>query len=69
MATHSSFLAWRIPWTEEPGGLQSKGFQRIEHLGARMHSELYSLWQLLGRIPSSPGAGCSLIFLCAGWRR
>jgi len=27
MATHSSILAWRIPWTEEPGGLQSMGFQ------------------------------------------
>ena len=31
MATHSSILAWRIPWTEEPGGLQSMGFQRVEH--------------------------------------
>ena len=30
MATHSSILAWRIPWTEEPGGLQSKGSQRVE---------------------------------------
>ena len=29
MATHSSILAWRIPWTEEPGGLQSMGSQRI----------------------------------------
>ena len=29
MATHSSILAWRIPWTEEPGGLQSMGFQRV----------------------------------------
>ena len=29
MATHSSFLAWRIPWTEEPGGLQSTGLQRV----------------------------------------
>ena len=29
MATHSSILAWRIPWTEEPGGLPSKGSQRI----------------------------------------
>ena len=29
MATHSSILVWRIPWTEEPGGLQSKGFQRV----------------------------------------
>ena len=31
MATHSSILAWRIPWTEEPGGLQSMGFQRVGH--------------------------------------
>ena len=30
MATHSSILAWRIPWTEEPGGLQSMGFPRQE---------------------------------------
>jgi len=28
-ATHSSILAWRISWTEEPGGLQSKGLQRV----------------------------------------
>ena len=31
MAIHSSILAWRIEWTEEPGGLQSMGLQRIEH--------------------------------------
>ena len=31
MATHSSTLAWRIPWTEEPGGLQSMGSQRDGH--------------------------------------
>ena len=29
MATHSSILAWRIPWTEEPGGLQSTGWQKV----------------------------------------
>ena len=29
VATHSSILAWRIPWTEKPGGLQSKGSQRV----------------------------------------
>ena len=29
MATHSSILAWRIPWIEEPGGLQSRGLQRV----------------------------------------
>ena len=31
MATHCSTLAWRIPWTEEPGGLQSLGLQRVRH--------------------------------------
>ena len=31
MATHSSILAWRIPWTEEPGGVQSIGSQRVGH--------------------------------------
>ena len=31
METHSGILAWRIPWTEEPGGLQSVGCQRVGH--------------------------------------
>ena len=31
MAAHSSILAWEIPWTEEPGGLQSMGSQRVRH--------------------------------------
>jgi len=31
MVTHSSILAWRIPWTEEPGGLQSMRLQRVGH--------------------------------------
>ena len=31
MATHSSILAWKIPWTEEPGRLQSMGLQRVRH--------------------------------------
>jgi len=31
MATHSSNLAWEIPWTEEPGGLESMGSQRVRH--------------------------------------
>ena len=31
MATHSSILAWKISWTEEPGALQSTGFQRVRH--------------------------------------
>ena len=31
MATHSSILTWRIPWTEDPGGLQFRGLQRVRH--------------------------------------
>ena len=31
MVTHSSVLAWNVPWTEEPGGLQSLGSQRVGH--------------------------------------
>ena len=39
MATHSSTLAWRIPWTEEPGGLQSIGSQESDTTG-RLHFSL-----------------------------
>ena len=38
MATHSSILAWRIRWTEEPGGLQSMGWQRVGHDLATEHA-------------------------------
>ena len=38
MTTHSSILAWRIPWTEESGGLQSMGSQRVRHDFACVHS-------------------------------
>ena len=31
METHSGILAWRIPWTEEPDGLQSRGLQKVRH--------------------------------------
>ena len=37
VATHSTILAWRIPWTEEPGGLQSTGSQRVGHDWATGH--------------------------------
>ena len=39
MATHSSILAWRIPWTKEPGGLQSMGSQRVGHQEVYTHRE------------------------------
>ena len=38
MATHSSILAWRIPWTEEPGGLQSRELQRVGHDWVTKHN-------------------------------
>ena len=47
MATHSSILAWRIPWTEEPGGLQSMGSQRVGHDWATKHStdDIYAYYR------------------------
>ena len=38
MATHSSILVWRIPWTEEPGGIQSMGLQRVRLNWATEHT-------------------------------
>ena len=37
---HSSILAWEIPWTEEPGGLQSMGLQRVRHKLVTKHQQL-----------------------------
>ena len=42
MATHSSILAWRSPWTEEPGGLQSMGSHRVGHDLVTEHSAAQS---------------------------
>ena len=38
MTTHSSILVWRIPWTEEPGRLQSRGLQRVRKNSATEHT-------------------------------
>ena len=41
MATHSSILTWKIPWTEEPGGLQSMGRKKVRHdLGTKQQQHL-----------------------------
>ena len=42
MATHSSILAWNIPWTEEPGGLGSMGLQRVGHDRATKHTHTHT---------------------------
>ena len=47
MATHSSILAWKIPWTEEPGRLQSIGSQRVGHDGAHTQAHKHCRKQLI----------------------
>ena len=49
MATHPSTLAWKIPWTEEPGGLQSKGLQRVGHDWATSLSLYRPMWKMMLR--------------------
>ena len=57
MATHSSILPWKIPWTEKPGELQSMGSQRVEHNWARMRARTHT------HIPGE-GSGFSLVLQC-----
>ena len=71
MATHSSILAWRIPWTEEPGGLQSMGWQRVRHnwtihshTHTHTHTRIFRVgfpWWLSGKDPPSNSGDGSLI--------
>ena len=58
MATHSSILAWRIPWTEEPGGLQSLGLQRIGHDGMSFTAEAPSDYKAMWLACFSVSGGC-----------
>ena len=46
MATHVSILAWRIPWIEEPGGLQSIGSHRVRHNQSDLAHTMYILYIL-----------------------
>ena len=58
-ATHSSILAWRIPWTEEPGSLQSIGSQRVRHDRATFTHMFYCQWN--HSISSHGLQWCSLV--------
>ena len=49
MATHSSNLAWKIPWTEEPNGLQSMGSQSRTQLSARARTHTHTHTQVADR--------------------
>ena len=64
MATHSSILAWRIPWTEEPGGLQSTGSQRVGHDWAAKHTTLgdsHCCERPAGRLCTGPGLRWTIV--------
>ena len=52
MATHSSILAWRIPWTEEPGGLQSTGCKKSDMI-EQLTLSLFSFKNLCLNLPCS----------------
>ena len=54
MATHSSILAWRILWTEEPGGLQSMGSQRVRHNRVTNAFMFTPVWMLCALINVNP---------------
>ena len=47
MVTHSSILTWRIPWTEEPGGLPSIGSQRLRHNWSNLSGSINRTWSFL----------------------
>ena len=55
MATHCSLLAWDIPWTEEPGGLQSMGSQRVRYDSVTdTHTKSYASFKAHGLSPTQP---------------
>ena len=57
MATHSGILAWEIPWTDKPGGLQSIGLQKVRHDSAhRRGRREISKWEVIGM--SKPRSEC-----------
>ena len=72
MAAHSNILAWKIPWTEEPGGLQSMGLQRVGHDWAHMQNfhapkkkwVIYMLFVLLNSSKVYIGHSCFLLDSC-----
>ena len=61
MATHSRFLAGKIPWIEEPGSLQSLGSQRIRHNGTYTHTHTYIQGKVMrSALLKIPTSGCKI---------
>ena len=72
MATHSSTLAWKIPWTEEPGGLQSMGSLRVQHDWATSLSLFTFMhwsrtWQPTPVFLPGESQGCGSLVGCRLW--
>ena len=68
MATHCSILAWRIPWTEEPGGIRPIELKRVGHDwsdSAHMHKCIISLKSVLANQPCSLNRRCCHLSLGA----
>ena len=79
MVTHSSILAWKTPWTEEPGELQSKGLQRgmderdmndsrgMGKAKVVLQGEMMAVAEALDTLPRVPWTSSGLTCTCAGW--
>ena len=65
--THSSILAWRIPWTEEPGGLQSIGLPRVRHDWSNLSRTLGFLWQPTPVLLPGKSHGRRSLVGCSPW--
>ena len=66
MTAHSSLLAWRIPWAEEPGGLQSMGLQRVRHdLRDRAHKQKGAKGWALSSALDRQVTSCPYLPFCA----
>ena len=64
MATHPSILAWRTPWTEEPGGLQSMGSQRVgPDLVTQLHQQFITITCLLEIVSTSSTGTFFTVFI------
>ena len=68
-ATHSSILAWRIPWIAEPGGLQSMELQRIRHDWATCHAVLQGIFPTQALNPGLPHCRWILYQLRYQWKK
>ena len=60
MATHSSILAWKIPWIEKPGGHQSRGVSKESYLTVRMHTHTHTMHFLLYLRGTQKGTGLGI---------